>query len=193
MVVEMIGSDLPISSSPPVVASTTATVPGGAGPATPGADAPAVSAVLEGPEAATEGVEAARALVRVARMLERSLTELSLPQYRLLVMVAGGDHRASQLAGRLALSRPTITAVVEGLVERGCLARSVVSGDRRAVQLSLTDDGHAMLARADAAIEQRLAGILGRCDDPALAAGGLLQLAGALQRIVAEQMADGGK
>lgn len=172
----MIGSDVPVSSSSPAVATASGeTVPNPA------------------PEAAPADVEAARVLVRVARMLEHSLSELSLPQYRLLVMVAGGDHRASHLAGRLALSRPTVTAVVEGLVERGCLARSVVTGDRRAVQLSLTDAGRAMLARADAALGERLAGILRRCDDPALAEAGLLQLAGALQKIVAEQMADGGK
>ncbi|MDQ1429246.1 MAG: hypothetical protein QOK39_2722, partial [Acidimicrobiaceae bacterium] len=51
---------------------------------------------------------AARAVVRVARMLEHAATELTLPQYRLLVMVDSGDQRASQLAGRLALSKPTV-------------------------------------------------------------------------------------
>ena len=135
----------------------------------------------------------ARAVVRVTRRLEHALSELTLPQYRLLVMVASGDQRASKLAGRLALSKPTVTAVVEGLVERGFLARSVVSGDRRAVQLSLTDAGRAALASTDAAMEASLAGVLDRCSDPALAEAGMLQLAGALDRIVAEQMADGGK
>ncbi len=112
---------------------------------------------MVGPETHTQDAtssltDAARALVRVARRLEPASTELSLPQYRLLVMVASGDQRASKLAGRLALSRPTVTAVVEGLVERGFLARSEVSGDRRAVQLSLTDAGRATLARTDAAM-----------------------------------------
>jgi DNA-binding MarR family transcriptional regulator len=137
--------------------------------------------------------DAARALVRVTRMLEHATTELTLPQYRLLVMVASGDHRASQLAGRLALSRPTVTAAVEGLVERGFLARSEVCGDRRAVQLTLTDAGRGALARTDAAMEERLAQVLDRCGDPALAELGLLQLAGAVDRVVAERMADGGK
>jgi len=138
-------------------------------------------------------VDAARAVVRVARMLEHACSQLTLPQYRLLVMVASGDQRASRLAGRLALSKPTVTAVVEGLVERGFLARSEVSGDRRAVDLNLTDAGRLALAGTDAAMAQRLASVMGHCDDPQLAESGLLQLAGAIDRVVAARMADGGK
>jgi DNA-binding MarR family transcriptional regulator len=144
-------------------------------------------------EATSRLTDAARALVRVTRMLERTATELTLPQYRLLIMVASGDHRATKLAGSLALTKPTVTAAVEGLVERGFLARSEVSGDRRAVRLTLTDAGRAALVGTDAAMEGRLAEVLDHCADPALAQAGLLQLAGALDRIVAEQMADGGK
>jgi DNA-binding MarR family transcriptional regulator len=134
--------------------------------------------------------EAARAVVRVARLLEHATTELTLPQYRLLVMVASGDQRASKLAGRLALSKPTVTAVVEGLVERGFLARSEVCGDRRAVDLSLTEAGQAALARTDAAMAIRMAWVLERCDDPDLAQSGVLQLSGAVERVVADKMAD---
>jgi long-chain acyl-CoA synthetase len=132
---------------------------------------------------------AARAVVRVARMLEHAATELTLPQYRLLVMVDSGDQRASQLAGRLALSKPTVTAVVEGLVERGFLARSEVSGDRRAVCLSLTDAGRRALAATDAAMGDRLAAILARCADAAAAADGLGQLAAAVNDVMAEKIA----
>jgi DNA-binding MarR family transcriptional regulator len=137
--------------------------------------------------------DAARAVVQVARMLEHACNELTLPQYRLLVMVASGDQRASRLAGRLALSKPTVTAVVEGLVERGFLARSEVSGDRRAVDLSLTDAGRGALAATDTAMSERLARVLGHCDDPVLTQSGLLQLVGAVERVVAARLADGGK
>lgn len=141
----------------------------------------------------SSGAAAARALVRATRHLERASHQLSLPQYRLLVMVATGDQRATKLAGALALSKPTVTAVVEGLVERGFLARSVVTGDRRAVCLSLTAAGREVLAATDAVMEERLAGVLALCDDPALAEAGLLQLAAALERLAAEHLAEGGK
>jgi len=137
--------------------------------------------------------EAVRAVVRVARMLEHAATELTLPQYRLLVMVSCGDQRASKLAGRLALSKPTVTAVVDGLVERGFLARSEVSGDRRAVDLSLTEPGRAALAATDFAMGTRLALVLGRCDDPRAAEAGLAQLAAAVTKVVAEQMTSSAK
>ncbi|MGH9127035.1 MAG: MarR family winged helix-turn-helix transcriptional regulator [Acidimicrobiales bacterium] len=148
-------------------------------------------AQLTGP--VSSGTTAARALVRATRHLERASHQLSLPQYRLLVMVATGDQRATKLAGALALSKPTVTAVVEGLVERGFLARSVVSGDRRAVCLSLTAAGRDVLAATDAVMEERLAGVLAHCEDPAAAEAGLLQLAGALERLAAEHLAYGGK
>jgi DNA-binding MarR family transcriptional regulator len=143
--------------------------------------------------AAVSRTEAARALVRVARLLEHACTELTLPQYRLLVMVASGDQRASKLAGRLALSKPTVTAVVDGLVERGLLARAEASGDRRAVDLSLTEAGCRALTGTDAAMAARLGWVLSHCDDPIQAESGLLQLAGAVERVVAEKMADSGK
>jgi DNA-binding MarR family transcriptional regulator len=134
--------------------------------------------------------DSVRALVRVTRMLEHASTELSLPQYRLLVMVSRGDQRASKLALRLALSKPTVTAVVDGLVERGLLVRSEVPGDRRAVELSLTEAGGDALARADAAMGERLARVLDHCTDPDSSRSALLQLAAAVELVVAERVAE---
>jgi len=135
--------------------------------------------------------DAVRTVVRIARLLEHACTELTLPQYRLLAMVARGDHRVSHLAGRLALSKPTVTAVVEGLVERGLLARSEVAADRRAVQLTLTDAGQTALETTEAAMVERLKDLLDRTDDPALALAGLAQLSNALDSALVERMAEG--
>ena len=134
-----------------------------------------------------------RTLVRIARTLEHACTELTLPQYRLLAMVATGDRQATQLAGRLALSKPTITAVVDGLVERGLLSRSVVAGDRRAVDLTLTGAGREALEGTEAAMADRLWRLLDRCDDPELAMAGIAQLGQALDAVVAERLAESGK
>jgi DNA-binding MarR family transcriptional regulator len=137
--------------------------------------------------------QAVRAVVRMARMLEHASPELTLPQYRLLAMVACGGHRASRLAGGLALSKPTVTAVVEGLVERELLARAEVVGDRRAIELSITAAGMTALRATDAAMACRLGQVLDRCDDPVLALAGLAQLAGAIERVVSEQLSEGGR
>jgi DNA-binding MarR family transcriptional regulator len=80
-------------------------------------------------------------LVWVVRALERACTELSLPQYRLLALIMRGEERASGLAGQLSLARPTVSAAVETLVVNGLVERTSVSGDRRAVRLTITPAG----------------------------------------------------
>ena len=70
-------------------------------------------------------------LARLARLLERACTELTLSQYRLLAMIADGAERASQIAGRLALTKPTVSATIDTLAERGLVTRAVADDDRR--------------------------------------------------------------
>lgn len=116
---------------------------------------------------------AARTIALLGRVLERAAGDLTLAQYRVLSLVAEGDERASLLAGRLAVTKPSMSAVVDGLVERGHLAREPVEGDRRAIRLRLTADGAAALDAAEAAISERLAPIVGALSDPAAFLGGL--------------------
>jgi long-chain acyl-CoA synthetase len=92
---------------------------------------------------------AARALAFSARSLERAAGDLTLAQFRVLSLVAGGDERSSLLAERLAVAKPTITAVVDGLVERGLVARDAIAGDRRSIRLTLTKQGNAALRTAE--------------------------------------------
>src|SRR3954466_13454081 len=94
-------------------------------------------------------VSSVRTLARLSRMLENACSDLTLPQYRLLAMVAEGDERASALAGRLALAKPTITGVVAGVVERGRVRRDVVRSDRRAAKISITAAGKRALAATE--------------------------------------------
>ena len=99
-----------------------------------------------------------RVAARLAKQVERALSDLdlSLAQYRLLGNLGEGPSLASTLAERLIVSRPSVTALADGLVERGLVTRSGAPGDRRRVMHVLTAEGQKMLARADEAIEQRL-------------------------------------
>ncbi|HYL51861.1 MAG TPA: MarR family transcriptional regulator [Acidimicrobiia bacterium] len=103
---------------------------------------------------------AARALAFSARALERAAGEgeLTLAQYRVLALVAAGDERSSLLAERLAVAKPTITAIVDGLVERGCIERASVEGDRRSIRLTLTKPGQQALR----VVERTMAEVLDR-------------------------------
>jgi DNA-binding MarR family transcriptional regulator len=108
-------------------------------------------------------------LARLARLLERACTDLepslTLAQYRLLAMIADGAERASQIAGRLALTKPTVSATVDTLVERGLLTRATVDGDRRALRLQITTDGAGVLRSAERSMRDRLDDVLARVDD----------------------------
>src|SRR5262245_46050475 len=98
---------------------------------------------------------AVRTVARLARTLECA-SELSLPQYRVLAAVDDGGERATHLAHALALAKPTVTAAVDGLVERGLLVREPVPGDRRSVRIALTAAGRDALAAAEAAMAAAL-------------------------------------
>ena len=87
--------------------------------------------------------------------------ELTLPQYRVLGILAEGSAAASGLADRLAVRRPSITALIDGLVARGLVDRRQEDADRRRVALRLTDEGAQILADADRAVDDYLASIAG--------------------------------
>jgi long-chain acyl-CoA synthetase len=93
-----------------------------------------------------------RTLAWLARRIERTLAdvELSLPEYRLLSVIADDAAGSSQLAGRLAVSKPRITALADRLHQMGYLERRAHPDDRRRVDHVLTDQGRAALDRADA-------------------------------------------
>ncbi len=136
-------------------------------------------------------------LARLARVLERACAELpgadgpgarltdarlKLAQYRLLAMMADGADRASHLAGQLALTKPTVSATIDTLVERGLVTRESVDGDRRATRLTVTDAGHAALGLAEASMREQLDDLLARVDDPDAVARSIAQLQSALDQ-----------
>ena len=67
-----------------------------------------------------------RVVARLARQVELALTtvDLTLPQYRVLGILDRGPEASSVLAEKLAVSRPSVTGVVDGLVARGLARRT---------------------------------------------------------------------
>jgi long-chain acyl-CoA synthetase len=118
---------------------------------------------------------AARALARLARHVETALDplELSLPQYRVLCLLGDGSSASSALAHRLAVSPPSVTAVVDGLVARGLVERHADAEDRRRLTLVLTPDGSKLLRAAEAAVDARLSAIAEYLEDPSGAAAAI--------------------
>ena len=110
------------------------------------------------PTAGSAGLsaEVVRTLAIVSRILERSLTDMSLPQFRVLGLVARAPERASQLARQAAISRPSLTGVLDGLEARGWVRRRDVDGDRRGVELEVTAAGRTASTPRTSACRQRL-------------------------------------
>lgn len=115
-------------------------------------------------------LETAHTVSRLARHIDTALADigLTMAQYRLLVFVAANAERASILAERMAVSKPSLTAIVDGLVGRGLVAREHDEADRRRIHHHLTDDGMQLLADANAACNQRLAEIAGGMPERAI-------------------------
>jgi DNA-binding MarR family transcriptional regulator len=130
-------------------------------------------------------------IARFARLLENHTTsELTLPQYRVLGLLSGGDERASRLAARLAVAKPTLTSLVDSLVERGFAAREPIDGDRRVVRLSITPTGRVALRRTESELRTVLATVLDRCADPAAVLATLVELSRALDSLWADRIAE---
>jgi long-chain acyl-CoA synthetase len=87
--------------------------------------------------------------------------DLTLPQFRVLGILAEGSSAASGLADRLAVRRPSITALIDGLVARGLVDRRQEEDDRRKVALRLTKDGERILEEADRAVDEYIASLAG--------------------------------
>ena len=95
-----------------------------------------------------------------ARVLERALDDMTLPQFRVLTLIASSPERASRLAERAAMSRPSLTGLLDGLEARGWVQRVEVEGDRRGVSLEVTAQGSAALKQAERAMTQELEQVL---------------------------------
>lgn len=108
----------------------------------PSAVDPVIDAVLR----------ASRALVAVAaRSLAVVADDVTLPQYRALVLLAGhGPQSVAALAGALSVSPSTATRMSDRLVRKGLVRRRVPTHDRRQVRLGLTATGRQVVSEVTA-------------------------------------------
>src|SRR5690348_4900266 len=115
----------------------------------------------------TTAVALGRIATRLAKHAEKVLAEIDLSpaQYRVLGVLSDGPEGASRVARNLAISKPSVTGVVDGLVTRGLIDRREHPGDRRRVALTLTDAGRSLLVTADELLERRFDEILAYADD----------------------------
>jgi DNA-binding MarR family transcriptional regulator len=129
---------------------------------------------------------AVRAVARLGRVFEKRLAEdgMTLPQFRVLSFLSEGEWAASKVADWLAVSRPSLTSLVDGLVDQGWVERTACPTDRRSVLHRLTPAGRSRLAEATDQLGGALDGLLDHldADERARAEDGLALVHAAMRR-----------
>ena len=128
-----------------------------------------------GPSSRSLDALTGRTVARLGRHVEVALSrvDLTTAQYRALVQLGEGAEAPTALATQLAVTKPSITGVVEGLLHRGLVDRTASAEDRRRISVNLTEEGRRVLAQADQAVAARLDEILAEIDDPEAALAAL--------------------
>jgi long-chain acyl-CoA synthetase len=122
-------------------------------------------------------------ITRLAKLVEVTASDfdLSLAQYRMLGFLGEGTAASSSLAESMAVTRPSISSLVDGLVARGLVQRGEDPTDRRRQLINLTADGERVAATVDAAVSEHLGLVVAELDDrdaaAARAAFGALRVA----------------
>jgi DNA-binding MarR family transcriptional regulator len=115
-------------------------------------------------QVASEVLDVVPAVMRVIRheMRQGRGSELTVAQFRTLAFLARYPGASlSDAADYLGLALPSMSKLVDGLVDRRLITRETSSGDRRRVNLRLTPRGRAALEAAQEAGKVYLAERLG--------------------------------
>lgn len=122
-------------------------------------------------DAAPEGIDellaASRGLLGVvARSLAPALEDVTVPQFRLIVLVTAlGPTRSGDLAERLAVGPSTLTRNVDRLVADGWVERLPSTESRREVLVGPTDQGRALVTDVMERRRTEIVGLLASLPD----------------------------
>jgi DNA-binding MarR family transcriptional regulator len=109
---------------------------------------------------------ASRVLVAIAaRSLRGVEDEVTITQYRTLVVLQGrGPQTLQALADELQVVPSTATRMCDRLVKKGLITRAQVAGNRRVIELAITDGGSAIVGTVAQARRRELRRIVGRME-----------------------------
>lgn len=119
-------------------------------------------------DTAREILEVVPLVMRTVRteMRERRAHDLSVPQFRTLGFVERhAGTSLSELAEHIGLTLPSMSKLIDGLVERKLVTRQGRSDDRRRITLALTARGCALLESAHESTQASLAERLSALDE----------------------------
>jgi DNA-binding MarR family transcriptional regulator len=111
-----------------------------------------------------------RAVVAFYREFERVTREadISLGQYRTMLYLKGGAKRAGAIAAAGAVKKPTISAMLNNLREKGWIRDEADPADGRAIAVALTPAGRARIDAFEKTLAAHMARIVPEPDLTAL-------------------------
>jgi DNA-binding MarR family transcriptional regulator len=113
--------------------------------------------------ATNDGVPGVRLVVSLYREFEQVARrgDMSMAQYRTLLYLLGGSRRAGELAAANAVTKPTVSSMINGLRQQGWVTDAVdEAGDGRVTRVELTSAGRARLAEFEAELAARMEELL---------------------------------
>jgi DNA-binding MarR family transcriptional regulator len=88
-----------------------------------------------------------------------------MPQAKVLYLLSVGDLNMSELVARLGVTLPTVSGVVDRLVDRGLIVRRADPSDRRRVFVGITPAGAELLDRFRDLNARQVGALLAVLDD----------------------------
>ncbi|MCJ1714328.1 MarR family winged helix-turn-helix transcriptional regulator [Microbacterium sp. M1A1_1b] len=144
------------------------------------------------PDGTDELLAASRGLLGVvARSLAPALEDVTVPQFRLIVLVSTlGPTRSGDLAERLAVGPSTLTRNVDRLVSGGWVERRPGEESRREVLIAATERGRALVDEVTVRRRRELATVLARVptDERAAVVVGMAALRRAMNEPLPEEI-----
>ncbi|WP_433171505.1 MarR family winged helix-turn-helix transcriptional regulator [Actinoallomurus sp. CA-150999] len=107
------------------------------------------------------------ALIRLSGLVQTTFTrvadrhDLTSVQGRLLCVLAQQPRGMAELARMFGVGKANLTGLIDRATQRGLVKRSLVPGDRRAVQVVLTEDGRRSALAFHRDVTSELAGFFG--------------------------------
>jgi DNA-binding MarR family transcriptional regulator len=99
----------------------------------------------------------------VIALLSRTAAEhdMSLTQLRMLAILRDRTPTMADLASFLGLERSSVSGLIDRAARRGLVRRTASSADGRAIEVSLTPDGHRLAGQASGEIAGLIAPMTG--------------------------------
>ncbi len=113
--------------------------------------------------ATNDRVPGVRLVVSLYREFEQVARrgDISMAQYRTLLYLLAGSRRAGELAAANAVTKPTVSSMINGLRQQGWVTDADdETGDARVTRIELTAAGRERLDRFEEELADRMEGLL---------------------------------